>query len=407
MKLAPYNSGPTPKILSLAQATWQEFNQFLSKYQWAFDDPSHSPRSIEIANAILNHGKKGACTTYRENGQKVVLRPLHTWAFQKAIEAHHKIYYVSHGDLALLYFDVDLHYEWQSQEDGLQAQELLTSPFPHLFWSGSTRGQNGYLKVNVWNEDYEHANTVFARTQSDLQCYLAYHRCLADFEIKGRLGYVQNGQYKWQQYGKLPIHNDWTFAKLEEFKSKPAVSLRDLEAICDRIEAVIPEKVLEDHKQHKKSLGDKPPSSDGYFLVTPAIEKLLVEKHGDLWWQCMFLDRKGGENETWLAEKYYRPGQAPISTHHCCDQDICRSYLLRLIVSFSRASNGQSISNVSRSAACIKVSNSLLAWSRKTASVSGVAIAGSNSVTVVPKAFANRPTKSIPGAAPALSNLPM
>src|SRR5713226_4380063 len=248
MKQILYSSIPSSKFPSLSEATWQEFSRFLSPYQWALDDPSHSPRAVEIAKAIKNRGQKGACTSYRENGEKVVLRPLHAWAFEKAVHSR-KIFYVSFGKQALLYFDIDLHYAWQTKEAGQQAQELLSCLFPQLFWVESSRGFNGYLKVDLQCIDYQTANKVFERLEKALQWLLAYHKNLADFEIKGRVGHLSAGEYKWQQYGKLPIHAEsWNFPRLREFQSKAAIPLRRLAKICDLIEAHIPAEVLERHK---------------------------------------------------------------------------------------------------------------------------------------------------------------
>src|SRR4051794_21311074 len=122
MQRTTYNSIPGTKILSLAENTWQEFSPFLSHYQWAFDDPKNSPRAKEIASAIKNKGKKGACTFIREEGYKIILRPLHAWAFDQAINKNRRIYYVSHGNYALLYLDIGLHYAWQSLAEGENAK---------------------------------------------------------------------------------------------------------------------------------------------------------------------------------------------------------------------------------------------------------------------------------------------
>src|ERR1700752_2976948 len=72
-----YISTPVPKIVSLAEESWNYFSKFLCRYQWASDDPSHSPRKTEIAHAILNRGKKGRCTFWRPEGYKYVLPVLH------------------------------------------------------------------------------------------------------------------------------------------------------------------------------------------------------------------------------------------------------------------------------------------------------------------------------------------
>src|SRR5208282_1466622 len=133
-----------------------------------------------------------------------------------------------------------------------------------------------------------------------------------------RIGHLQGGEYKWQQYGKLPIHaKSWNFLKLREFQSKPTVSLAQLARLCEQIEAHIPPEVLERHKQHKRSLGNAPIVKDDKFLVTPAIQKALEEKYGEDWrcqwgWEYLFIgrDREGG---TWLPLCYYRPDGVPLT----------------------------------------------------------------------------------------------
>ena len=162
-------------------------------------------------------------------------RYLHLRHFEKAVTGHHKVYYVSHGRQALLYFDVDLHHAWQAPEEGREARRLLdallgkTFGKPVLFWAESSRGHNGYLKVDLLGADYEYANGVFARLEGALRRFLAHFGVLADFEVKGRLGYLKGEEYVWAQYGKLPVHcPGWNFPRLEEFQGKPAVRLTAL-----------------------------------------------------------------------------------------------------------------------------------------------------------------------------------
>lgn len=316
-----YYSASTHRKSSLAEASWQEFSKYVSRYQWAFDAPSHSPRSVEIAHAILNSGKAGCCTFSRLEGYKYILPVLHPRHFEEAIADHRKVYYVSHGRQALLYFDIDLHHAWQTLAVGHDAQRLLDGLVPQLFWSASSRGANGYLKVYLQGEEYLTANSLFDRLEKALQRYLAFRHNLADFEIKGRLGYLsEDGTYSWAQYGKLPIHaHDWSFARLHEFKAKPTVSLRSLTALCQRIEAGIPEAVLERHKEYKKSLGDAPITNGRRFLVTPAIEKALADLYGE-GWRYLFADLvEDTDGGIWLGLGHYRPGQTPTTTlelHH-------------------------------------------------------------------------------------------
>jgi hypothetical protein len=317
MLLTPYISSHPQKKITLAEATWEEFRPFLSKYQWALDEPGHSPRKAEIASAILNQGRKGCCTFWRD-GYKYVLPVLHPRHFQQAIASRRKLYYVSCGSLVLLYFDIDLHYEWQTVAEGEEARRLVEAALTRffgqsvIFWSPSRRGVNGYLKVNRRFADPHEANRIFDRLERALQLLLAYCENLADFEIKGRLGFMEEGEYVWAQYGKLPIHTDWSFARLEEFKGKPTVSIHGLAGLCEKIEAQVPCAVLERHEVRKKNKGDEPIRKGGCFLVTPAMRQALVEAHGDNW-RWLFPQSDGDEEETWLPLWHYRPGQLPLT----------------------------------------------------------------------------------------------
>jgi hypothetical protein len=138
-----------------------------------------------------------------------------------------------------------------------------------LFWAESSRGHNGYLKVELRGQGYEHANGVFSRLEGALRRFLAYYQNLADFEIKGKVGYLDGAEYVWAQYGKLPIHSPgWDFPRLEEFQARPAVRLAALEAMCRLIEGQVPPEVLERHNARKRELGNAPMVRGGCFLVT-------------------------------------------------------------------------------------------------------------------------------------------
>ena len=158
---------------------------------------------------------------------------MHEWAFKTSIAEHRKLYYVSFGQTALLYFDIDLHNAWQTEEQGQEAmriiEALLCDWFGRsvLFWIKSTRGFNGYLKVDRQWMSPKTANALFARLQHAVELFLAYRNILADFEIKGTFGFMENGEYQWGNYGKLPIHDrDWSFPKLHEFAEKPTVQAK-------------------------------------------------------------------------------------------------------------------------------------------------------------------------------------
>lgn len=319
MQHTSYYIDAGPEKFSLAEASWQAFRPFLSRYQWSFDHPSHSPRATEIAHAILNSGKPGCCTFSRPQGFTYKLKLLHDWAVEDAITNHRKIYYVSFGKQALLYFDIDLHYAWQTWADGEGAksliEELLCRFFGQsvLFWSLSSRGFNGYLKVDLQGASYTRANDLFGRLETALRLYLAHHHNLADFEIKGRIGHLSGGEYVWAQYGKLPIHaTDWNFARLSQFKTTPTVPLRALKTVCDNLEGSIPTALLSRHKLYKKSLGDAPFVENGFFRVTPDMEKALTEKHGEEW-PYLFPIKEDQDGKVWLSVRHYRPGCPPLT----------------------------------------------------------------------------------------------
>jgi len=227
---------------------------------------------------------------------------------------------VSQGRYVLLYFDIDLHNAWQTTAEGQEAKRLLTELLACYFgksviyWCDSSRGFNGYLKVDRQYIKADVTNNVFAALQHSLQLFLAYYGNLADFEIKGRIGYMADGKYNWAQYSKLPVHSpSWNFAKLNELEEMQTVPLLRLQALCRDLDKRIPLDVLTCHKERKKHLGDQPIIRDNCFLVTPAIEKLLLEKHGEGWpyiFGAGFTDRDGCE---WLGMKYYRAGDVPIT----------------------------------------------------------------------------------------------
>src|SRR5262245_26864669 len=324
MTLLPYYSDAGSEkyqesgtILTLAEATWQGFARFLSKYQWAFDDPSYSPRKAELRHAIEKRGQDGCCTFYREEGYKYVLPVLHPRHFEKSIDQKRKIYYVSYGRYALLYFDIDLHQAWQTEEQGREAKEdieaLLRKFFGEsvLFWNLSSRGLNGYLKVDLQGMEFGQANKVFTRLEKALQRFLAFCHNLSDFEIKGKVGFLGDDEtYTWKQYGKLPVHaRNWNFARLREFQSKPLVGIRRLEVLCSAIERQVPQEVLDRHKEDKRSKGEELRWDGDWLLVPPAMAEALRAKHGD-GWRFMFMCQ-GSDEAIWMDREHYQRGKIP------------------------------------------------------------------------------------------------
>ena len=318
MKPIQYNSGPPPKSTPISKKSWEVFSKYISRYQWALRYPCNSARKTEIASAILNKGKPGSCTFYREQGYKFILRQLNEWCIEQSVNHNQKLYYVSSGKTALLYFDIDLHHAWQTDEEGKEAKRLIEALFCDwfgksvIFWCDSKRGVNGYLKASRQGMTPGFANTIFTRLENALERFLAYRKNLVDFEIKGTFGHMQGQEYQWGQFGKLPIHNrTWNPATLEEFAEKPTVSLARLKYLCEQIEKQIPQNVLDNHKAHKKILGNAPIIERGFFLVPPAVKNALEKKYGEDWrWQFGY---RHGEEDVWFDLKYYRPGQLPMT----------------------------------------------------------------------------------------------
>lgn len=182
-----------------------------------------------------------------------------------------------------------------------------------IFWSPSSRGVNGYIKVSLEKMDYSQANHVFQRLEHALQLFLASCENLADFEIKGTCGYLRDGKYVWGKYGKLPIHSsNWNFARVKEFESKSMVSIHWLAALCNIIEDHVAPDVLDRHKAHKAALGSAPIIERGFFLVTSEMSQGLQEQYGENWhWR--FAAYKGDEEETWLPLRHFRTGRLPLT----------------------------------------------------------------------------------------------
>src|SRR5262249_44107530 len=98
------------------------------------------------------------------------------------------------------------------------------------WWSGPPRSgaSTAYSKVDLQGEEYQKANLLFDRLEHALQRFLAFYKNLADFEIKGKVGFLRDTEYAWKQYGKLPIHDGWNYRKLAEFKSRRTIPLASL-----------------------------------------------------------------------------------------------------------------------------------------------------------------------------------
>src|SRR5690242_19362600 len=65
-----------------AQELFDFFRFLLHPYRRCFDTPAASPKNEEIESAIMNKGRKGYCTFFREKNSKFRLHPLADWMFQ-------------------------------------------------------------------------------------------------------------------------------------------------------------------------------------------------------------------------------------------------------------------------------------------------------------------------------------
>lgn len=122
---------------------------------------------------------------------------------------------------------------------------------------------------------------------------------------------MNNGEYEWAQFGKLPLHSAWDFAKMDEFSQKPTVSLSRVKVLCELLEKKIPQDVLDRHNLHKKSLGEKPIVDGFFFLVTPTMQKRLEAKYGEDWRRRHWPNGYQNEEECWLPTECYRPKRLP------------------------------------------------------------------------------------------------
>ena len=70
-------------------------------------------------------------------------------------------------------------------------------------------------------------NDALKRLETAIQRLLAHHGCPADAEIKGTVGYLEDGRWKSGSMGKLPIHRpEWD---PYDFDKVPHISFSGLE----------------------------------------------------------------------------------------------------------------------------------------------------------------------------------
>ena len=235
-----------------------DFFRFLvHPYRRCFDTPAASPRNDEIESAIKNKGKKGCCTFIRENNRKFIVRLMRPEMFQS--EKHHrKHYFTSDIRRTLLMFDADCHDAYQTRAMTKEAQGIIEEEMRSIIGAapcfvGSGRGENGYLMVNIGGFTPEQANEVYDELQDAIRLLLVKHGCLADFEIKGTITWMDDdGKLHAGRYGKLPMCSpDWSYAWFDEFRRSRTVTIPELKKLIEKIKATVTE---EDERRHEAAV---------------------------------------------------------------------------------------------------------------------------------------------------------
>lgn len=237
-----------------AQELHDFFRFLVHPYRRCFDTPSASPRNDEIEAAIKNKGRKGCCTFIRENNRKFVVRPLRDWMFD-ADHEHWKHYYTSDIRRTMLMFDVDGHKAHQNRAITQAAQRIIEAEMLSIIgivpcFVASGRGENGYLRINISGHTPEQANQVYDDLQCAIRLLLVKHGCLADFEIKGTITWMDDaGKLHAGRYGKLPMCSpDWSYAWFDEFRRASTVTIPELKKLIEKIKAKVTEEDVHRHE---------------------------------------------------------------------------------------------------------------------------------------------------------------
>jgi len=225
-------------------------------YRRCFDSPAKSPMNSEVESAIKNRGKPGGCTFMRESG-KFVVRPLAEWLFF-GNNLYRKHYYTSDKRVALLYFDIDCHREYQTEADAAAARslikrEMLARLGVSPLFVKSRRGGNGYLKVVIEGVEPQRANEIFDHFQEAMRLLFAKHGVLADFEIKGTITWTdRDGTLHAGRYGKLPMcAPGWDHIWHRSLVTAKTVTVSQLEAFARSVMAEVSSEDIARHAQAK------------------------------------------------------------------------------------------------------------------------------------------------------------
>lgn len=221
------------------------FRFLIHPYRRCFDTPAASPKNEEIESAIKNKGQKGCCTFIRENKRKFVVKHLRAWMFD-ADHEHWKHYYTSDIRRSMLMFDVDGHKAHHNRASTQAAQCIIEAEIRAVIGAApcfvaSSRGENGYLRVNIDGFTPEQANEVYDDLQDAIRLLLAKHGNLADFEIKGTITWMdKEGKLHAGRYGKLPMCSpDWSYAWFDDFRRSRTVTIPELKKLIEQIKAKV------------------------------------------------------------------------------------------------------------------------------------------------------------------------
>lgn len=274
------------------------FTRFVAHpYRRCFDSPAKSPKNTEVESAIRNKGQKGCCTFQRENGGRFILRQLEEWMFY-GDNLRRKHYYTSDDRVAMPYFDVDCHFDYQTQADAAAAREMIEKEFlarvgttPHFV--GSERGENGYLLVDLKRADPADANRIFDELQDAIRLLFAKHQIMADFEIKGTITWRdRDDTLHAGRYGKLPMSAPkWTYNWHRSLAKSKRVSPADLERFIASVKAEVTEADIARYEAarrkaflgHYLPVGDKQRWKLNAEFGFSTIEDELVTYEGQKW----------------------------------------------------------------------------------------------------------------------------
>lgn len=240
IKYSSHTSENPDNLSELAQQSYDFFRPYISAYDYALGTPAARNTSERITQALQRRGEPGACTFANEDGSKSYLKTLQSYHFARSMRDGQKLYYTSWGKIILPYTDLDAHEWWQTAQDIVQAQEVISDYWGAILgqkplWFGSDRGANGYCLVDLAGNKPEDANTILLQFQNVLGRILRLNGCVCDVEVKGTMGVFRDGVYKAGLLGKLPVHRtDWNHASLDRFRSLDTISITDLLAFVNQ-----------------------------------------------------------------------------------------------------------------------------------------------------------------------------